>query len=403
MTDPLAVWLGAERVGDLARERRGLAFHGRADAARLTIASDGEELDWPPVFTRTWFDGLLPEEERRSAAEAEHGVDRGDTFGLLAAIGWECAGAVSVMPDGRIPASGSYHGLTESDVWRRLDALPRLVTAIDHQVRLSLGGAQDKLLLARRDGDWHLPLDGALSTHILKPEPVRFPGLAVAEAWALRAAAAVTSVAEAGLLAAPDHRPTLVVSRYDRVVRAGAIERMHQEDLCQVLGLSPAAKYPRGEGPRDASLRRLAEILIARTVDAPGELVRLLEQVVVTVALGNTDGHAKNLSVVHAGPNTITLSPVYDITPTLFFLPTQRQAALPVAHKWRIDEITRRHLAEEARTWGVPEPLARSAINSSLERFETGMRDADAAYPGLPEGIRIVVRRQFERLAASEL
>jgi hypothetical protein len=51
----------------------------------------------------------------------------------------------------------------------------------------------------------------------------------------------------------------------------------------------------------------------------------------------------------------------------------------------------------------VPEPLARSAINSSLERFETGMRDADAAYPGLPEGIRIVVRRQFERLAASEL
>jgi len=402
VTDTLAVWLGATRAGDLIRDRRRLTFHHRPGTARLTVAPEGEEPAWSSAFTHTWFEGLLPEEERRSAAEVEHDVDRGDTFGLLAAIGWECAGAVSVLPEGRMPASGWYHALTDDEVWERLDALPRPVAEIDRRVRLSLGGAQDKLLLARLDGRWHLPIDGAISTHILKPEPVRFPGLAAAEGWALRAAAAVTRTATAELLAPLGHRSTLVVERYDREVREGVIARTHQEDLCQVLGLAAAAKYPRGQGPRDASLQRLADLLVARATDAPSELVRLLEQVVVTVALANTDAHAKNLSLVHVGPNTVALAPLYDDAPTLFFLPTQRQAALPVGGKWRIDEITRRHLLEEARAWSVPEPIARATITSALERLESGMREADARYPGLPDGLRGVVRTQFERLAASD-
>lgn len=85
------------------------------------------------------------------------------------------------------------------------------------------------------------------------------------------------------------------------------------------------------------------------------------------------------------------------------FLPTQRQAALPVGGKRRIDEITRRHLLEESRAWGVPEPLARATITSALERLENGMREADAEYPELPDGMRGVVRLQFVRLATSEL
>ena len=91
MTDHLSVWLGPERVGDLVRERRGFRFHPHRGASRLSVADQADEAPWSPGFSRAWFDGLLPEEERRSQAEVEHSVDRGDSFGLLAAIGWECA------------------------------------------------------------------------------------------------------------------------------------------------------------------------------------------------------------------------------------------------------------------------------------------------------------------------
>ena len=53
---------------------------------------------------------------------------------------------------------------------------------------MSLGGARSKLILAWFDGAWRQPIDGAPSTHILKPEPPRLPELAAAEAWALRLA-----------------------------------------------------------------------------------------------------------------------------------------------------------------------------------------------------------------------
>jgi len=199
----------------------------------------------------------------------------------------------------------------------------------------------------------------------------------------------------------PGHRPTIVVERYDRTIVDGVVTRTHQEDLCQLLGLMPAEKYPRSDGPDEASLRRLAELLVAWATDPPVELARLLAHVTVTVALANTDTHAKNLSVVHAGRGIVTLAPVYDVSPTLFFLPSTRQAALPVGGMWRIDEMERSHLVAEARVWGMPERVARTVIVDAIDRFETGMAAADSAYPETPPGMRDLVVRQFERLAAS--
>lgn len=395
----LVVWLGRERAGTLTRGRRGGVRFERAPAGPLlTIAPEGAELEWPAGFARAWFDNLLPEDERRSAAEHLHSVDRGDTFGLLAAIGWECAGAVSILPEGIQPLTGSYVPLSEADVLDQLDALPRTVVSVDREARMSLGGVQEKLLLARTDTGWAEPVDGAVSTHILKPEPDRYPGLAVAEAWSLHAAGAATPSAHASLLEVPGHRATVVVERYDRVLRGGGIERIHQEDLCQVLGLPPEAKYPRSEGPREPTLERLSAILVARAADVPEALSRLLEQVTLTIALGDTDAHAKNISLLHEGGGTVSVAPFYDAAPTLYFLPTTRRAAMPVAGKWRIDEITAGHLVAEARSWGMPEAAAERVIARTLERFMDGMQDASERYPGMPSGARAVVEEQVARL-----
>ena len=154
--------------------------------------------------------------------------------------------------------------------------------------------------------------------------------------------------------------------RYDRIVTGRAVERIHQEDGCQILGLPPEQKYPRGTGPHEASLARIAAMLVARAQDPMLELRRLLEQTTTNVALLNTDAHAKNISVLRAGLRTVTLSPLYDVAPTAWFLPGQTQAALPVGGKWRITEITRGHLLAEARAWGMPEPVARDVIANTL-------------------------------------
>src|SRR6266540_5473460 len=105
---------------------------------------------------------------------------------------------------------------------------------------------------------------------------------------------------------------------------------------------------------------------------------------------------------ISIGSGTVVLAPVYDVSPTLFFLPNTRRIALSVGRKWRIDEIERRHLLVEASSWGMPEQLVRETITSALERFESGMTQADTKYPHLPSTMRDVVRVQFERLARSD-
>jgi len=407
MTDRLTVWLGHDVAGALVRpaDSERFWFEAADDAPAITMADAGQRRTWTPQFSRRWFDGLLPEGAQRQAAEQHRHIDPGDSFALLEAIGWECAGAISVMPEGRVPDTGHYAPMTEMEAIARLDAAPGIVGDLDLSVRLSLGGAQDKLLWRRLDAAWVLPLDGAPSTHILKPEPNRWPGLAMAEAWSLVAAATATTTAEATVFAPAGHRATIVVTRYDRAEIDGTIERRHQEDLCQLLGLSPNAKYAyAGTKPRqdDPTLARLAELLVRRADDPPAELVCLLEQTVVNMALGNADAHAKNHSVLHEA-GTATLSPLYDVSPTMAFLPEQHTVALRIDGKARMDGITRGHLVREAVGWGVPAVLAQQTVEDRLERLRAGMDAADSCYPDLPASVRAQVERQFGRLATSKL
>jgi serine/threonine-protein kinase HipA len=216
--------------------------------------------------------------------------------------------------------------LTDTEVGERLDALPGRPYDGEGALRMSLGGAQDKLVLAWRDGGWALPPGGAPSTHILRPEPPQWPGLVAAEAWSLAVARAVTEAADARAEIALGSRPVLVVTRFDRRAGAdGAVERVHQEDLCQALGLLPSDRYHEPPfRPQKPSLARLAGILATRGVRPAQELERLVRQLVVTLAIGNADAHAKNWSLLHHGSGLVGLSPMYDVVPTSAFIRGQR-------------------------------------------------------------------------------
>jgi serine/threonine-protein kinase HipA len=377
MTSALAVWLSERRIGTLEKTSAGeLVYTPDADVP-LTVAASGLAT-WPTQLTWNWFDGLLPEGDRRIRLAARFGLRSEDTFGLLAEIGWECAGAVAVLPEGRSPATGRYEPIDDAGVAERLDALPSIDLDPNDAIRMSLGGAQDKLLLARIAHRWALPIDGAPSTHILKPEPDLWPGLAAAEAWALHVAGAATQTSDATLTSELGARPVIVVTRYDRARSerehpGDRIVRIHQEDLCQALGLP--------------SLARLARILVERAVDPPAELIRLLQQVAASVALRNADAHAKNISLLHQG-NAVRLAPLYDVSPTIAFLPRQTTLGLSIGGKFKLTEIGSEHLAAEAMSWGVPERDATEAIAAVAAAMSSAVAEANDIYPSMPESAR---------------
>jgi serine/threonine-protein kinase HipA len=52
---------------------------------------------------RPFFDGLLPEGEARRIIAYDLGIAESDTFGLLAQLGRDCAGALAILPNDESP------------------------------------------------------------------------------------------------------------------------------------------------------------------------------------------------------------------------------------------------------------------------------------------------------------
>jgi serine/threonine-protein kinase HipA len=107
----------------------------------------------------------------------------------------------------------------------------------------------------------------------------------------------------------------IVIERYDRVTQDDDhIARVHQEDVCQALGVMPTSKYQSEGGPRPADITKLLREHSSRAQEDIGTFVDAL---VFNWLIGGTDAHAKNYSLLHGSGGQLRLAPLYDIASAL--------------------------------------------------------------------------------------
>jgi serine/threonine-protein kinase HipA len=335
-----------------------------------------------PSETKPFFEGLLPEGAVREtiARNLRLSVDNG--FGLLQALGAECAGAVTLTSHAESPAGRS--ALAEDDptgdgevCWLDEEELGALVRELpEHplgvsdgeRVRLSLGGVQEKLLLTRTpSGRFGQPLQGGPSTHILKPGQERYPGLVANEAFCLRVVGcAGLPVAKAEIVEVAQ-QPCLLVERFDRTYDGRArIARLHQEDACQALGRLPSAKYEVEGGPSLADVFGLLRSLGG--TDTARDINNLLLAAVLNWLLGNSDAHGKNFGLLYDGRGGIRLAPVYDVVSTNVYDLKSEMAMLigGVEDPARIDSESWRAMGVECGLGGQVPHLVESLVKKAV-------------------------------------
>lgn len=408
-SETLEVRLGGEKIGHLTRTKNGARFAFSEEVASvhpssplLSTALCVQEEPFDAQRTFSWFSGLLPEDARLDELQRFYGVAEGDYFGLLAQIGWECAGAVEVMPseDWALARASQElpreKRLTPEELSARLAALPSHPYDDASSLRVSLGGFQEKLCVTARPEDWAaaepghralssaaLPLDGAPSTHILKPQPQgRLAGLVEAEAWGMEVARHVTETAGSAILDLPDAPSTLVVERFDRVETERGLVRLHQEDCAQALGIEPGRKYAATATPTksDPTYKGIAELLSRYAADSLEERKRLLRHLFVNTVLGNTDAHAKNYALLHGG-DEVCLAPLYDVVPALEITPNVLFMGLRIDGRIRIDRIERENIVAEARSWGLSARVVDEVLGKAAEDVRLGIAIASELYP----------------------
>lgn len=157
---------------------------------------------------------------------------------------------------------------------------------------------------------------------------------------------------------------TLIVERFDRATFGGSTMRTHQEDASQSIGVPSEKKYA-GSGTAnktDPTLAKIVHVLERFANDPQQELLNRLRQVVVNVAMGNTDAHAKNYGILHPNAQTASLSPMYDLVPAQVINPATLEMGL---------RITGAKILDEAKTWGIG-PRISVVVEEALQQLLVG-------------------------------
>ncbi|WP_149205126.1 HipA domain-containing protein [Actinotalea subterranea] len=395
MNETLRIWLNDVHVADLLDAGIGTVSLQYTDEAverygpgaiALSVRLPVRREPYPSVVAQYWLDGLLPEDSLRKVLADRYRVAESDTMGLLSRIGRECAGAVVITPpDTDLPVSAGVHWLDESLLEQTVDdlAVAPFGVGTDEHVRVSLGGVQEKLVLVRdQAGRLGLPLEATPSTHILKPAPLkpngdeRWPGIVHGELFAMRAmllAGVPTAEVQFRQVGA---RPGILVERFDRERLDDRLVRIHQEDMCQALGISPTSKYQEAQKPLSPSLAKIARVLSSHA-DAPIDQLRALAKLVTSsLVLGNCDQHAKNISLLLDPEQGVRLAPAYDVVPTTALPGASPELSMRIGEEAFIEDLSNEALLAELGAWDIGERAARRMIDGALDRLEPAIEDA---------------------------
>ena len=344
--------------------------------------------------------GLLADNDAvRERWRSDYGAPSARPIDLLAtAIGWDCAGAVQFCRPEELDAltgrGGSLSPLTESQVARIIARLRSDFTAWSSgpaAAAFSLAGAQSKTALRYSEGRWYRPLGDAATTHILKPAPSQWPDLDIVEHLSCAAAANLglpTAKTECSHIG--DER-VLIVTRYDRrPAPDGEIARVHQEDLCQALDVSPERKYQNMGGPTPAEI---ASLLRAHSTQPDEDVERFRDALIYNWLIAATNAHAKNYSLMLAA-NQVRLAPLYDVCSFLPYRGDGPVGKIPLAMRIGRDyTITK---ADRPNAW------KRTAEAMGLPPGETLERVADLARR-LPESMTAATDRLPATIRASPI
>jgi len=263
-----------------------------------------------------YFTGLLPEEDMLTATAKVIGTSSVNYMKLLTELGKEPIGAIQI---GSYTPSKTYQYEEISMV--ELDKIiiknDSLLSTLYHEkeLRLSLAGAQSKTGLFYDNHRYFIPQNGSPSNIIVKPANKQYPDLVFNEYACMKIAASLGIPTPIVQLVSTPSQALFVIERYDRVFDRNDIERLHQEDFCQALGVQNRNKYEADGGP---TFNQCVKLLRKATTIPATEINKFISLFIFNLIIGNKDAHGKNYSILQKN-NESVLAPAYDILSTTYY------------------------------------------------------------------------------------
>lgn len=357
----LNVFMNDRLVGTLTQAAQGhLQFDYSPDyisatgATPISVTMPLRSDTYDDPIARPFFSGLLPDNAMRTQLARYLGVSAKNPFSLLAEVGGECAGALSLYRQNETP---DYHHqsklieLSEEkliDIFGTLSKRPLLVG--EDGMRLSLAGVQNKLAVRMLDDKLFLVKGTAPTSHIIKPQIEGVEESAQNEFFCMTLAATMKIATPAVFLRQVADEHYFIIKRYDRVTTAPKeYRRLHQEDFCQALAVIPEKKYENEGGP---GFQQCFNLLREVSTQPAKDLIRLTQLVIFNYLIGNADAHAKNFSLLYSDDGLL-LSPCYDLLSTAVYADLSSKMAMKIDSKYKFKDVYLKHWESFAEKIGI--------------------------------------------------
>lgn len=316
---------------------------------------------------RAFFTNLLPEDEVKATVARNLNLSSDSDFELLSAIAGDCIGNLSLFSQENMPASkDQYRPISESELEQRIAALDdQPLLAGEQDVRLSMSGNQKKLPVYINNNSVFIPVQGAPSSHIIKPAIKGLANTAENEAFCTELAGILGLNVIRGILKKGVTSYYLVERPDRRRTNDGQVHRIHQEDFCQVLNLDPHQKYEKEGG---LSLKQCFNLIRQYSINPIIDTNMLLKWVLFNYLIGNHDAHAKNLAflMTSEGPR---LAPFCDLISTSIYQGTGQPLAMRIGGEDRPSWIINRRWEYFAKDVKIKPKYVKSLLASTARQI----------------------------------
>ncbi len=387
-TRDLNLWYEEQLVGHLwNNDLDRIGFRYSADwlanknkfAVSLKLPLRHEDFPADEGTAHRFFANLLPEAQARQHIISDLKISDSD-YSLLGAIGGECAGAFNILPASAQPeprTAWSYTMLPDNELKaliRRKGNGINFRNNSNQPIRLSLAGAQNKFPIFIRDNLSYLPSNEAPTSHILKFQLADYKHVPAFETILMKLAQAigmdVANIELRALEGMPASKPNASfaeIQRYDRTIDAtGNIIRLHQEDFCQALGFGYNKKYQADGGP---SFSDCITLVRDHSTEPAADSLALLNWQLFNFLAGNSDGHAKNLSLLYRKDNSIRLAPFYDLVCTRAIKGISADLAFPIGGERNPDKVLRKNWEAFAKETDINLRFLISTTEAAIEKI----------------------------------
>ncbi len=306
-----------------------------------------------------------------------------------------CCGSPLLASAGKEELSTGWHALCVKKFFHT-SKLPEIDTSEETVLRIAaestkkgyaVPGVQKKLSLHLEYGkEPRLTIVDYPTGFILKPQTTEFQALPEAEYLVMQMAVATgikTVLFALMRMPAEQDRLAYITRRIDRILPNNEnrqTQMLAMEDFCQLDGRLTQDKY-RG------SYERCARIIAKYSINPGLDLSELFLRIAFSHAIGNSDMHLKNLSLIETKPGSrsYVLSAAYDMLPANTVMPEDKEQ-LALTLNGKKTNLRRSDFMVFADKCGIPAKSADKMINKIASMRSIYLSMCGSSY--LPESMK---------------